>query len=32
VCEQHLDALSVATRLLEGFRVSECAGGDLDAV
>ena len=27
VCEQHLDALSVATRLLEGFRVSECAGG-----
>ena len=27
MCEQHLDAFSVATRLLEGFRVSECAGG-----
>ena len=26
MCEQHLDALSVAARLLEGFRFSECAG------
>ena len=31
---RHCDgnAFSVATRLFEGFRVSECAGGDLDAV
>ena len=27
MCEQHLDAFSVAARLLEGLRVSECAGG-----
>ena len=32
MCEQHLDAFSVAARLLEGFRVSECAGGIASAL
>ena len=32
MCEQHLDAFSVATRLLEGFGVSECAGGIASAL
>ena len=32
VREQHLDAFLVAARLLEGFRVSECAGGIASAL